>query len=186
MTEETAIYRRVLRRETHAPRTAPAVLVAGAAAVLALVGVGAVIWWAVDVNVRGPIETAAGTTAGTPRALLVGAGAVAIVVAVLMLGAALLPGRRARHARTTDRVALVVDDGVLADAVADAVSADAGVDRRQVSVTLLRRGVRVTITPTSGVPVDKVSAAQAAERTVAAIGFPATALVAVASEGVVA
>jgi len=188
MSGENAVYRRVMRRETHAPRTAPAVVVATIALVVAGALVVGAVWWWVDAGVRETVAAsfdAVSTWLWQP-AVLIGAGVAALAVAVVLLALALLPGGRARRARTTDRVALVVDDGMLADAVADAVAAESGLDRRQVSVTLGRRSAIVRITPTSGVPVRAAAAARAADDAIAALGFTASARVVVSPTGVVA
>lgn len=186
MTDEQTLYRRVLRRELHAPRTAPAVAVAAIVAVLAVALVAAGVWWMLDASFRsvalGWFEGVAGH-----EPLVAGAGGVVLILlAVVLLALAVLPGRRPRRARTTARTALLVDDGVIADAVAAAVAGHAGVDRSRVAVTVARRVVAVRITPTSGVPVDSAAVKAAAEGTLATLGFSAAARVSVAERGVIA
>ncbi|WP_275001571.1 hypothetical protein [Promicromonospora iranensis] len=187
MRNEQAVYRRVLRRETHASRTSAAVVTAVVVIVL-LAGVIAVgVWWLAVPGDRDTIEgwfDSASALAGD-RAALVTAGVVGLGIAVLLLALALLPGRLPRRARSTERVALLVDDGVLADAVADAVAARCGVDPRQVSATVGRRRTAVRVTPISGVPVDREAAADSAASAVAALGFSATPELTVARQGVV-
>lgn len=188
MTGESAVYRRVLRRETHAPRTVPAVVVAAILLLVALALIAGAVWWWIDESVRDPWAAWAGSAVSwlSQPPVLIGAGVIALALAAVLLALALLPGRRARRARAAERVALVVDDGVLADAVADAVAASAGLDRRQVAVTLGRRSAIVRIMPTSGVPVHTGAAARAAEGAVSALGFAARARVVVEPKGVVA
>lgn len=188
MTSEQAAYRRVLRRETHSSRTAPAVIAASVAIIVLLALVIGAVWGLVDPSV-GRTASAWLDQAVPPEsrqgALIVG-GSVGILLALMLLALAVLPGKRARRARTTERLAVLVDDGVLADAVADAVAQRCGIDRRQVSTTLGRSRVSVRITPTSGIRVDEAVAAEAASETVSAIGFAATPRVLVASNGVIA
>jgi hypothetical protein len=188
MTNEQATYRRVLRRETHAPRTIPAVVVAsiGAALLLALLAGG--VWWLVDEGFRaGSGRWLDGLSASLQqRAVPLGLGAGLAVLALVLLGLAVLPGRRARRARTTDRTALLVDDGVIADSIAESVARRAGVDRGRVAVTVKRRTVAVRITPTSGIPVDRASAESAVVDTLSGIGFAATPRVVIEERGVVA
>lgn len=83
-------------------------------------------------------------------------------------------------------MALLVDDGVLADAVADAVALREGVDRSQVSVTLGKKTAIVRITLTSGVPVDTDRAGRAAVEALASLGFSAAPRVLLSQTGVVA
>ena len=187
MRDEKAIYRRVIRRETHAARTAPAVVVAAVAAVVSVAVVVAGVWWTVDAGARDSASRWwADASSVVPSAVLVAGGAVAVLIALLLAASALLPGGRARRARTTDRVAVVIDDGVLADAVADAVSLDAGVERGRVSVTLTRREVHVRVTPTSGLALDEAGVAVASDRVIAALGLALKTRVSVASSGVIA
>ncbi|RPF20887.1 hypothetical protein [Myceligenerans xiligouense] len=188
MTGQDAVYRRVLRRETHSPRTQAAVTVATVLIVLLVAAVAAGGWWLADPGARGDLAERAGTLssfARRPTALTVG-GTVAVLAAVTLLALAILPGRRARRGRVAGRVALVVDDGVLADAVADAVALRCGVARTQVSATVGRRVATVRVTPTSGLPVDRGAAVDAAAATLDAVGFPVTPKVLVAQRGVVA
>lgn len=188
MTNEQTTYRRVLRREMHAPRTIPAVVVAsiGVALLLALLASG--VWWLVDAGFRARSGRWLDDISAPPQQQVValGVGAGLVVLALVLLGLAVLPGRRARRARTTDRTALLVDDGVLADSIAESVARRAGVDRGRVAVTVGRRTVAVRITPTSGIPVDPKSAASAVDDTLSGIGFAATPRVFIDEKGVVA
>lgn len=188
MTNEQAVYRRVLRRETHASRTVPALIVAGIGAVVLLSLLGAGVWWLVDPGVRAEAQRwlAGAADVMNEQFASVGIGAVLVIVALLLLVLAVLPGRRARRGRTTDRAVLLVDDGVLADSIAQAVARRVGVDRRRVSVTVGRRAATVHITPTSGVPVDRSAAESAVEDTLGGVGFSLTPRVDVAAEGVIA
>lgn len=182
------VYRRVLRRETHAPRTAPAVIVALVVLLFALALLVGGVWWWIDAGFREFTDarlTEVVSLVAQPS-VLIGTGAVAVLIAVVLLVLALSPGRRARRARVTDRVALLVDDGVLADAVADAVALRERVDRSQVSVTLGKKTATVRITPTSGVPVDTDRAGRAAVEALASLGFSAAPRVLLSQTGVVA
>ncbi|MGV2985013.1 hypothetical protein ACNPNP_15040 [Microbacterium sp. AGC85] len=188
MDRRQQIYRRVLRRETHSSRSAAAVVLAAllALTLLALLVLG--IWATADVAFRERAATWLVDIVGAwdLASVLIAAGILALLVAVLLILAAVLPGRRARHARVTDRVALVVDDGVLADAAADAVARECAIDRRQVSTTVARRGLTVRVTPTSGIRVDRDRVERIAIAAVSGAGFDTAASVEVAREGVVA
>lgn len=188
MTDVNRSYRRILRRETHAARTAPAVvavLIVLLAAVAAAVGA---VWRHLDARSWEPVGgwlRGVASWAAEP-ATLIGLGTAALVLAVIAIALALLPGRRARRARITSRLAVVIDDGVLADAVADAVAQREGLDRRQVAVRLASRTAQVRVTPTSGLAVDERRVAAAAEAAMSALGFAVVARVSVATRGVVA
>ncbi|WP_423463827.1 hypothetical protein ACO229_03840 [Promicromonospora sp. MS192] len=187
MRDERSLHRWVLRRETHSSRTGAAVAVASVLAVVmvAVAGVGA--WWFAAPGSRDAIGGWLGTASSVTgdRVALTTAGVVALVLALVLVALAVLPGRLPRRARSADRLAVLVDDGVLADAVADAVAARCGVDPRQVSATVGRRRTTVRVTPTSGVPVDHAAATEAAADAVAAVGFTTTARLTVAPQGVV-
>lgn len=188
MTNEQAIYRRVLRRETHAPRTIPAATVASIGLLLALALLAAGVWAFIDAAFReGVVRRFEDVTAsGAPQGAAFGIGAALALLAVLLLALAVLPGRRARRARTTDRAALLVDDGVIADSIADSVARRTGVDRARVAVTVGRRSVAVRITPTSGLPVDAAAAESAVNDTMSGIGFASTPRIIIEADGVIA
>ncbi|KJQ55117.1 hypothetical protein [Microbacterium sp. SA39] len=188
MTIDVSTYRRVLRRETHASRTIAAVAVASAVLVILLALVVGGVGWLIDPVFRENTANAgAGIAefAGQPAAA-VGTGVALVLLALLILALAVTPGRQARRARTTDRAALLVDDGVIADSIAERVAGRTGVARRQVSVTVGRRITSVRITPTSGLPVDRAAAEAAVADTVSGIGFATTPRVIITAEGVIA
>lgn len=183
-----ATHRRVLRRETHSPRSGAAVIFAAILALVLFTLLGLGIWAAADPTFRENASTwITHTLAGmNAQATLMVVGILCLLVAVALILAALLPGRRARHARVTDRIALLVDDGVLADAAADAVARECALDRSQVSTTMARRALTVRVTPTSGIRVDRDRVAKVAAATVAGAGFETVAAVDVARDGVIA
>lgn len=187
MRSEAAVYRRVLRRETHAARTGPALTLAIIALAVVTSASGLIIWGMVDPDAQARALAHAGSVLADARARvgIVAAGAVAVLLALLLIAGALLPGRRARRARTTQRVALVVDDGVLADAAADRVAAVCGIASSKVSVAVRRRGLRVRVVPISGVPVDTRAVETAAAQAVADLGLGTTARATIADSGVV-
>lgn len=188
MNKEQAVYRRVLRRETHSSRAGAAVTLASVLIVLLVAATAFGVWWVVDRGLRDDVadQTAAVSSIAGDGGTLMTAGCVAVVLAIVLIAVALLPGRLARRARSTDRLALLVDDGVLADSVADAVAARCGIDPRQVSATINRRTATVRVTPTSGVDVDRAAATDSAVATLAAVGFSVAPKLFVADRGVVA
>lgn len=197
MSQERAVYRRVLRRETHRSRAASAAAVAVVLALACLAIAAAVIWWMLSPAGRvmmleslGAVRAALrGMGSGIPQGgegLLVVGGVLACLVALALLVLAVLPGRRPRRGRVDERAGVLVDDGVLADAIADAVAAACGVRAAQVSVRVRRRAADVRITPTSGSPADREVAALAVTRVTRAAGFPLRPRVRIERAGVVA
>ncbi len=185
--KEQAVSRRIVRRETHAPRTGAAVALAAVLTLVLLVALGLSVWWFADPAARGDLadRMASLTSRADDSGSLVAVGVLALSVGVALVLAAVLPGRLRRRARRTDRVALVVDDGVLADAVVAAVSVRCGLDPRQVSATVGRRRTTVRVTPTSGVPVDHEAATGTPAAGLDRIGFPTPQRLLVADRGVV-
>ncbi|MBA8806690.1 hypothetical protein [Promicromonospora sukumoe] len=184
---EQSVYRRVVRRETHSARTTAAAVLATVLVVLLVAALALGVWWLVAPGARG--ELADRLSQVTSRAddggTLVAVGVLALLVGLALVLAAVLPGRLRRRARRTDRVALVVDDGVLADAVVAAVAVRCGLDRRQISASVGRRRTTVRLTPTSGVPVDRQAAADTAAAVLDRVGFPAPQRLLVADQGVI-
>lgn len=188
MTDRHAIHRRVLRRETYSPRSGAAVILAALLVLVLLATLGLGVWAAADPAFRGDASTwiTDVLTGANARTTLTIGGILCLIVAVALILTALLPGRRARHARMTDRLALVVDDGVLADAAADAVARECALDRSQVTTTIGRRVLTVRVTPTSGIHVDRDRVMKVAAAAVAGAGFDTVAAVDVAPHGVIA
>nr|WP_026556674.1 DUF6286 domain-containing protein [Arthrobacter sp. 35W] len=150
---------RILRREMHSSRAPLAGLAATVVALLAIyILLEAVLRavgqppWLVD-----PLAAAtnlASLPAGVSPLLLGLIGAVVMLVGLVFVLNAILPGRRARHAIANPRAAVVVDDEVVASALARRARLAAGVTREQVMVVVSRNLVQVNVRPTSGIPLD--------------------------------
>ena len=174
MTPQTTVYRRIVRRETHSSRAGAAITVSVIlllALIAAAIGCGYLI---------AHLPAAAGIAAfardlapleSTVRSLVVVAGIVALVLGVIAIVLAVAPGRKARRALTAGRVAAVVDDGVVARALAMQAARAAGVERRQAKVVVSRRRATVWITPTAGVGVDDAAVRDAVRRVGEAAGL---------------
>lgn len=114
-------------------------------------------------------ESAAEWTArlpeGTNQGLLGLVGAVVAMAGLALVIVAVRPGRRGRRSLPGRRIAVVVDDEVLASALARRARAAAVVRPEQVTVVLSDREVTVNVRPTSGLPVrgEDVLAATEAE-----------------------
>jgi pectin methylesterase-like acyl-CoA thioesterase len=165
-------YRRVLRREMHSPRSALAIGVSVVVILLcAYVGaeiVLALLYQRALLATPGDMLTALSTLGSAPTPLAITAGIILMVIGLLLLIAALTPGRRARHQLTASRTAVVADNEVIASALARraAYAGNANPDNTVVSVSARRAIVRVT--PTSGTPVQRDAVSDAVEEQLAA------------------
>ncbi|MER1996373.1 MAG: DUF6286 domain-containing protein [Arthrobacter sp.] len=159
---------RIVRRETHAARTVPAVIAAALGILFCLyVLLESVLQslgqdeWLIDP------PTFARWLAGLPRdadPLMLGlVGALIFFGGLWFFLMAVLPGRRARYAIPNPRAAVVVDAEVLASSLARRARLTAGVTSSQVLVTVGRTRVEVRIRPTSGIPVDSEAVRAAVE-----------------------
>lgn len=155
-----AVLRTVVRRETHSPRTVAMIVVAvllllvlayaAVEIILNLVGQPALLvapGEALNAVVAAP-------TALLPAAFIVG-GIVLALVGVLVLVLALKPGRLSRHEMAWGERAVVVDNGVVASAVAQHLSNESGIARDDIVVGVAHRSVDVTVRPPVGIPVDE-------------------------------
>ncbi|MDD7928741.1 DNA/RNA endonuclease G [Microbacterium thalli] len=162
------VLRRVVRRETHSPRTV-AMIVAVVLVILALVYVGVEIVLSLAAQpalLLGP-AAALGAIAGLPTQMPAGAsiaiGAVIAVLGLILVVLAIAPGRLSKHQLVVGENAVVADNGVIASAIAQRVTDDTGLPRDQVRVGVGHRSVDVTLTPAVGVPVDEGSVRRVAD-----------------------
>ena len=156
----------ILRRETHSSRAVPsmiAALLVIALCVYALLetavrAIGQPPWL---VDPQTAAERVVALPAGIPPLLLGAIGAVLVMAGLFFFLNAVLPGRRARHLLRDRRAAVVVDDEVIASALARRARVAANLSQEQVMVTVARQQVQVNVRPTSGVPLspDAVRAA---------------------------
>jgi hypothetical protein len=154
-----AVDARIVRRETHSPRSTAAVITA---VVLVLV----IAWVATEsvlfllglrpllVSPR-TMLTAVTALPDAPVALQLGIAALAALIGVLLVCLAILPGRRARRRLAADNAIVVADDDMVASALARVAARTAGVAADAVSVSLGRRAATVRIVPVSGSRVDR-------------------------------
>lgn len=153
--QQSDYLRHILRRETHSARSGAAIVAAilvaaGALYCLLEMTLGAT---GQDPWLLHPLDAAqraAGLPGATPTPLLAAAGALLALLGLIFLCNGLLPGRRARHIIVHPRVAIAVDDEVVASALAKRARMAAGVTREQVMVIVSARTVQVNIRPTSG------------------------------------
>ena len=153
MTSDTntqRLYRRLVRRSLHRSRSS-AVIVAFAlgSLVLAWVATESVLA-AVDAPALLLSPASIAEAVNTPTMLTIAVAAAMAVVGVVLFALAITPGRRARHEIPDARMAVVIDDGVLAGALSKAAIRESRVAASRVSTVVSRRLSSVTVTPTSG------------------------------------
>ncbi|UKA63124.1 DUF6286 domain-containing protein [Arthrobacter sp. FW306-04-A] len=150
--------RRILKRETRSSRAGIAVLAAVlviAACVYALLesalrAIGQPPWL---IDPQTAAERLIALPEGISPLLLGSLGGVVAMVGLIFFLNAVLPGRKSRHLLQDPRAGVVVDDEVIASALARAARAAANVTQEQVMVVVSQRQVLVNVRPTSGVPV---------------------------------
>ncbi|MGH3691222.1 MAG: DUF6286 domain-containing protein [Microbacterium sp.] len=164
----TPALRRVVRRESHSPRTV-AMFVAVILLILALVYVGIEIvlsLLAQPALLLGPADAAAwliGLPSATPPGLVVTGGAVVALIGLIFVILAIAPGRLPKHQMTWNDRAVLVDNGVLAASLAQHLSAETGLARNQITVGVAHRSVDVTVRPSAGEPIEESRVRSVAE-----------------------
>lgn len=167
---------RILQRETHSSRAPLSVVAAILLTLLAIYGLLEAILravgqppWLID-----PLAAAEGVARlpeGVEPVLLGTIGVLLFLLGLVFLAHAVLPGRRARHVIADPRVAIVVDDEVIASALARRARLAAGVTREQVMVVVSSRAVQVNVRPTSGIRLDESHILSAVEAELAAMAL---------------
>ncbi|WP_104193473.1 DUF6286 domain-containing protein [Cryobacterium sp. Y82] len=161
----TPIYRRIGRRELHSPRSAAAISVAivvitlcgwlGTEIVLLLIGQPPLF-----VTPAG-LAAAIASVSTVPASLLAVSALVCAILAITLLVIAVTPGQRARHLIDSERTVTVVDDEVIASALAGHAARVGRIDPDSTRVSISRRLATVHLVPTSGQPVQRDSVQQA-------------------------
>ena len=169
------VYARISRRETHSPRSLLAIVLAvvlivvfawiGTEIVIALLGLPALLVAPADM-----VGAVAGL-ATAPAGIVATAGILVALVGLVLVIAGVAPGRRARHVLATTRAATVVDNEVVASALARAASLAGDVDPDNTTVSVSHRRAVVQLTPTSGVPVNRQAVAEAVDRQLESYGL---------------
>lgn len=152
-------YRRYLRRETHRSRSAAQIVVLmlialvaaffGTEAVLAILGAAPLLL------APSAILSALFGVAGLASPALIGIAVGTGLLAILLLALALAPGARARHTIDDDRLAVVVDDAVIASALARTARTAAHSRSEDTRASIGRRTAVIEVTPSSGIAVER-------------------------------
>jgi len=188
VSSERAVYRRVLRRETHSSRAGAAITVATFLILLLAAAATGCVFLILHLPTLAVVQATLSDITSFRAALrypVLGSGILAAVLGLIILMIGILPGRKARRRLPSERAAVVVDENVIADSVADRVSRDSGADRGRVKVVADRRRVRVRIVPTSGIPLSVETATEAARAESAQYGLKRRPRVVVAENGTV-
>jgi hypothetical protein len=177
--DDERVYRRVLRRETSASRAGTVVVsmllvVLFATAVVFAAAVVLLGQRVLGVDPRAVIDTAARAPAGLDTTVVVTIGAIVAVVGLVFLLRGLLPQRRPRHTLPSDRLAVVVDDEVLASAAARAARSATRLGPDAAVGTVGRRTVDVVLRPAAGVDVPVIDATEAVRRELDAVAAQPT------------
>ncbi|WP_396645158.1 DNA/RNA endonuclease G [Microbacterium sp.] len=167
-----SVLRTVVRRETHSPRTGAMLLVV---VLLILAAVYAAVEIVLALTGRQPLLVAPAAAVEALAALpmtvapagLIAAGAVIALVGLVVFAVGVSPGRLSRHEMAWGDRAVVVDNGVVASALAQHVSTASGIARENVVVGVAHRAVDVTVRPPVGVPVEAERLRQIVEDEVA-------------------
>lgn len=167
---------RILKRETHSSRARMSVVAAILMTLLAVYGLLEAILRAVGqppwlIDPLAFAQRLAGLPAGIEPMLLGAIGVLLLLVGLIFLAYAVLPGRRARHIIADPRIAIVVDDEVIASALARRARLAAGVTREQVMVVVSARAVQVNVRPTSGIRLEESHIRAAMEAELAAMAL---------------
>ncbi|NEM91622.1 hypothetical protein [Galbitalea soli] len=182
---EPRLYRRIRRRELHRSRSGATVVTLVVVALLAaLIGTEC----ALAALGRPPLLIAPGRLLGlavSGSAITETAGAVVALLGAVALLLALLPGRRSRHSLAHDRLAVVVDDAVIAGALLRDARRSAALAPDRVAASVSRRRASVRLTPTSGIPIDVAAVRESADSLLAELGASPSvrAVVDIASKG---
>ncbi|THG30011.1 DUF6286 domain-containing protein [Naasia lichenicola] len=162
------IHRRILRRETHSPRSLLAISLAillmvvfawiAAELIVGLLGYPALLVAPIDMF-RSAL--AVPLLEGTAQSIAVVSSALVLLIGIALIVASLAAGRRARHMAQTDRAAAVVDNEVIASALARHAARAAGISPDSTSVSVGHRRAVIELTPVSGhrLDVDEITRA---------------------------
>jgi hypothetical protein len=156
----TAPYARIIRRETHSPRTVTTIVLAvvialacvyaGTELVLRMLGQPSLL-----VTPEAALDWVAALPTLQPLSAISAGGIVLALIGLLLMLHAIRSGRLARHQMVHEGRAVIVDNGVLASSIARTVALVAGIPQSQALVSVSHRRVIVDVTPTSGIPVDE-------------------------------
>lgn len=165
MSSRNSLHGRIARRETHSPRSTLAITLAivvtlscgylGTEIILSLLGLPALL-------VTPTAMVAALIAAPTYLAAdMLTASVVITLIGIVLIVLAVKAGRRPRHILKTERTVTIVDDEVIASALARHASNAGYIAPDNARVSVSRSLATVQLTPTSGTPVDRQAVTKA-------------------------
>jgi len=160
---EKSLYRRITRRETHQSRSTASAIVLGLVALCAAYAVIEISLALLGAPALLVSPAAAVATFRTDPPWLWWAGIPALVFGGILVVVAVIPTRRARHGVSHHRMAIVIDDSVIASALSAEARRTVNVSKNRVRTTVSRTRGLVTVTPTSGFPISREHAQDGAE-----------------------
>ncbi|WIB64109.1 hypothetical protein [Curtobacterium sp. MCBD17_040] len=172
--EHDRVHRRLLRRETHVSRSvAVSVTMVCVVLVAAAVALAAVLVLLHErlagFEPRTVVDAAVAAPAGTVLPVLDVVGGLVAFLGLVLVLLGVLPKRRARHTMPSQRLAVVVDDEVLASATARAARSVTRLGPEGAVGTVGRRTAEVVLRPAAGVDVPVVAVTEAVRAEVATI-----------------
>lgn len=163
----THLYRRLNRRETHSPLSGLAIVLAVLAIlVLAYLGTEFVLrafGFAPLLVAPQAIAQAVVDAPAYPAWTLIAGGIVAAIIGLVLVIVAVTGARRARHTLTSERAATVIDNEVIASALARHAASAAHTSADNTSVSVSHRTAVVRVTPASGTAVDAAAVTAAVD-----------------------
>jgi len=164
-----AVLSRVVRRETHSPRTVAAAITI---VVVMLAAVYTGIETALQLGGAAPLLVApsdalawaAHLPDAQPRSAVIAGGAVVALIGLVLIWLAVAPGRRPKHQLGVSEHAVVADNGVIASAIAERVRRELDLSRGAVVVGVGHRGADVAVRPEPGQSIDRSEVRAVAER----------------------
>lgn len=167
--------RRVVRRETHSPRTmAMFVAVVVFCAALVLLGVEIVLSLASQSALIVSPRIAADALVDLvrrPAAPVLAISVALVILGVVFVWMAVAPGRLAKRVLRSENSAIVVDNEVIAAALAQHLTEETGMARGRVVVGVGHRQIDVTVRPELGIPLDEAEVRRSAEAAVERFGL---------------
>jgi hypothetical protein len=165
-------YSRIARRETHSPRSVLAIVLA---VILILAAAYAVTEIILSIAGHPPLLVTPGSAAKglvgantIPVWILITAGIILALIGLWLIISSFTSGRRARHLIQTDRAVTVIDNEVIASALARHASYAANTDPDNTRVSVTHNRVVVEMTPATGRDVDKGRIQEAVDEQLAA------------------
>lgn len=168
MSTTDKIGRRAVRQELRSTRSGTTLVVAAVALLVLAYLITEVILSMLGqrplLSSPGAIALGATQIGSLGQPLLYAIGGALVLLGIVLMVRALLPGIRGLHHSPDAANPTIVDDTVVAAALAKVIRDSANLREEQVSVSVGRRRATAHVRPTTGVPVDRESVQSEAQR----------------------